>query len=78
MPMWKVTIAEHDIEPRWHIPARAVELAATTARIACSTAVRWAHADAGVPPLRSMLALSMAHASARPARTPAVRSEVAA
>lgn len=76
-PMWTVTIAEHDVPPRWSIPAHTVTLGASTARIACSTAVRWAHCDAGVPPLRSLLAVSMEHASARPARTAMVRSEVA-
>jgi hypothetical protein len=68
LPSWTVTIAEHDVPPRWHVGARTVTLGASTARIACSTAVRWAHADAGVPPLRSLLGVSMAHASAKPER----------
>jgi hypothetical protein len=76
--MFRVTIAEHDIEPRWHIPARTVELGASTAESACSTVVRWAHIDAGVPPLRSMLALSLAHTHAEPTRSATVRSEIAA
>jgi hypothetical protein len=76
--MWKVTIAEHHVPPRWDVSARTVEVAAPTAQTACVIAVRWAHIDADIPPLRSMLAVSMAHATAEPARSTTARSETAA
>ncbi len=67
--MWRVTIAEHGVPPRWHIPAQEVTVGAGTAAIACRTAIRFAHRDADVPPLRSMLAVSMEYARAEPARS---------
>jgi hypothetical protein len=75
--MWRVTIAEHDIPLRWHVAAREVTVGAATSESACSMVVRMAHIDAGVAPLRSLLALSLAYATAVPARSPAVRSEAA-
>jgi len=77
-PTWRVTISAHDIPPRWDVPARTLELGASTAESACRTVARWAHIDAGIPPLRSMLAVSMEHASAERAENPATRSEMAA
>lgn len=74
--MFTVEVAEHDVE-RWHIPAQTVELGADSAESASAVVVRWAHIDAGVPPLRSMLALSLPHATAKPARSPTMRSEAA-
>lgn len=74
-PMWTVEVAEHDVE-RWHIPAQTVELGADSAASARAVVVRWAHIDAGVPPLRSMLALSVEYAHAEPSRSPTMRSEV--
>ena len=76
--MWKVTNAEHYVPPRWDVPARTGELAAPTAQSACVIAVKWSHIDADIPPLRSMLAVSMEHASAEPMRSPTMRSELAA
>jgi hypothetical protein len=76
-PMWTVEVAGHDVE-RWHIPAQTVELGADSAECASAVVVKWAHLDAGVPPLRSMLAVSMAYTTAKPARSPTTRSEVAA
>jgi hypothetical protein len=76
-PMWKVTIAEHDIPPRWHIPATQITVGAVTAESACHAVVRMAHIRAGVAPLRSLLALSMAYAHAEPVLSPATRSEAA-
>jgi len=63
-PMWKVTIAGHDVPPRWRVPAWTVTLGASTGDAACAQVVRWAHRDAGVAPLRSLLAVSLAHAHA--------------
>jgi hypothetical protein len=78
LPMYRVTIEAHDIPPRWRVPAQTIEVGASTAEIACRAVVRFAHRDAGVPPLRSMLALSLEHTIAKPARSPAMRSEMAA
>ena len=67
-PMWRVSVAEHDVPPRWHIPASTATLGAATAHAACVQAIRRAHRDAGVPPLLSMIALSLDHVRAEPAR----------
>lgn len=77
-PMWKVMIAAHDVPPRWHIPASTVTLGAATAHAACVQAIRWAHRDAGVPPLLSMIALSMDHIRVEPARSVTARPRAAA
>jgi hypothetical protein len=77
-PMWRVTIAEHDVPPRWHVEAQGVTVGASTAEVACNAAVRTAHIVAGVAPLHSLLALSMAHTTAESARSVAMRSEIAA
>lgn len=66
MPMWRVTIAAHDVPPRWYVPARVVELGSYTAGGARDQALRWAHIDAGVPALRSLLRLSVEHARVEP------------
>jgi hypothetical protein len=76
LPLWKVTITEHSVS-RYYIPADTVKVPASTPKIARSVAVRWAHRDAGVPPLRSLLAVSMEHAHADPARSATVRSRAA-
>jgi hypothetical protein len=49
LPSYRVRIAAHTIPPRWFIPAQTLDLPAGTVEAACSTAVRWAHSDAGVP-----------------------------
>jgi len=67
--MWKVTIAEHDIPPRWHVDAQEVTVGAVTAESACNAAVRTAHVVAGVAPLHSLLALSLARTHAKPMRS---------
>ncbi len=64
LPTWEVAIGEHDIPPRWRIPAGTVTLAAVSAEAARTMAVRAAHRDAGVPPLLSMIALSLDHTRA--------------
>jgi hypothetical protein len=68
LPSWRVTIAEHHLPPRWHVPARSVTLGAGSAEAACRFVVRWAHRDAGVPPLRSMIAVSMRYTRVERAR----------
>lgn len=64
LPMWRVSISEHDVPPRWHIPASTVTLSAVSAKAACCQVVRWFHRDVGVPALRSLLAVSLVHAHA--------------
>lgn len=66
LSMWRVTIDAHDVPPRWHVPARTVELGAFTADGARESVARWAHVDAGVPPLRSLPRLTLAHTRVEP------------
>lgn len=68
LPTWRVTIAAHEVPPRWSIPATVCEVGASTAEIACGVCLRFAHSDAGVPPLRSLLAVSRAHVHAERVR----------
>ena len=68
LPMWIVTVAAHDV-PRWHVPAHTVKIGARTAGIACSFVVRWAHVDAGVPPWKPCVRLSLRFARAERARS---------
>lgn len=76
-PMWCVTVAEHDIPPRWRIPATQITVGASTAEAACHAAVRMAHIRADVAPLHSLLALSLGHVTAEPVRSSTARSEAA-
>ena len=69
-PMWKVTVAEHDVH-RWHVPKRVAVVPAVSAKAACALVVGWAHTDAQVPPLRSLTAISLAYSTAEPARATA-------
>lgn len=67
-PLWEVAISAHDVPPRWHVPAATSCIAAVCARQAREFAAREAQRAAGVPPLRSLLAMSIRHAQATPAR----------
>lgn len=58
MALWRVTVVEHAVAPRWTVPARETVVGAETAADARLTVLRWAHSDAGVPPLRSLLRVS--------------------
>jgi hypothetical protein len=64
--MWKVKIGRHAVRPRWLVPARSSTVPAPDADYAIETVVRWAHRDAAVPPLRSLIKESVAYASATP------------
>jgi hypothetical protein len=64
-PMWRVELAEHDVA-RWHVRARSAELPAPDGAYARARVVRWAHADAGVPSMRSLVRASMGHVTATP------------
>lgn len=75
--MWKVRLDAHRIEPHWDIPATRITVGAATSESACSMVVQMAHIRADIPPLRSMLAVSMEHATAMPTRSAAMRSEAA-
>jgi hypothetical protein len=72
---WKVRIAAHAVPPRWLIPSQTVRLPAPDAEDACLRAVRWAHADADVPPMRSLLRRSLQHATAK-ALSPSAVGEI--
>jgi hypothetical protein len=50
LPTFRVRIDAHDVPPRWRIEAHTVELTAPDADAAALRVVRWAQADAGVPP----------------------------
>lgn len=76
LPLWRVSLAEHDVD-RWHIEGRTVQLGAASEEIACHAVVRLAHVRAEVPPLRRFVALSMEHTHADSMRSPATRSEAA-
>src|SRR5437870_4220274 len=65
-PAWRVLVDAHELPPRWHVPARAVQLAAPDAEFAIWRVISWAQSDAGVPPMRSFVRASSAFASARP------------
>ena len=64
---FRVTIAEHEIPPRWTIPAAVIEVYALSAEQARIQAIRDAHVQQAVPPLRSLRRLSWPHVSAEPA-----------
>lgn len=64
LPMWRVTIAAHDVPPRWHVPARTTLTGSPTAEMACRFAAQEAHRDAGVPPMRSLLRQTLPHVKA--------------
>jgi len=62
-----VTVAEHDVAPRYHVPARTVDVYALTAREARLRVLRWAHGDAGVPPWKPCVRVSWPNVSAKAA-----------
>lgn len=66
LPIWRVTIAAHDIVPRWHVPAHTTQLGRPTAELACRFAAQEAHRAAGVPPMRSLLRISLSYVKADP------------
>jgi hypothetical protein len=72
---FRVVIAAHPIPPRWEVPGAEVEVFAESEREARRQAVRSAHLDAGVPPLRSLLRLSWEHVTATAAPYQAHRDE---
>ncbi len=55
LPLWQVTIEAHTIG-RYDVPAQRVNVPASTREIACAVAVKWAHADAHVPPWKPLQA----------------------
>lgn len=59
--LWRVAIRAHEIPPRWSVPKCVYELGSGSSEYAANRAVKWAHSDAGVPPLRSLVALSLEH-----------------
>jgi hypothetical protein len=63
-PMHRVEILEHVCE-RWHVPAQVVDLPAPDADSARLAVVRTALAQAGAPPWRPLLRLSLGYTTAR-------------
>jgi hypothetical protein len=64
-PTWRVTVNAHDIPPRWRIEAQNVKLTSPTAARARLRAIRWWHADGGVPPMKPLIRLSWPHTTAK-------------
>jgi hypothetical protein len=61
---WLIQIAEHDLFPRFHVPASESRTWGLTAGAAKLTAIRYAHADNGIPPLKSMVRATAKHTTA--------------
>ena len=56
--MWRVTIPAHEVH-RWWVPECVAVVPGVSGEAACATVARWAHCDAGVPPLRSLTAITL-------------------
>ena len=65
-PAWRVTVAEHDVPPRWRIERQTVKVCAVDATAARVTATRSAQIAAQVPPVRSLRAITYRHTTATP------------
>ncbi|HME02088.1 MAG TPA: hypothetical protein VKG38_03535 [Solirubrobacteraceae bacterium] len=63
-PLWKVKIARHAVMQRWIIRAQSCKLPAPSFDYACTQVIRWAHADAGIPPWKPCVRESLAHTTA--------------
>jgi hypothetical protein len=61
-----VTVAEHDVPPRWHIPAQVLKVCAPDATSARAQATQAAHRAAGCPPWKPLLRISYPYTSATP------------
>lgn len=63
-PAWRVTVAAHDVPPRWSVPAQVVKVYApdeTTARV---LAVQSVARDADLPPWKPALRVVYRHTAA--------------
>lgn len=63
LPMWHVEIREHIVGGRYTVPSQSQTLGAPDAELALRFAIQTAHIDAGVPPMRSLGAASIPHAT---------------
>lgn len=63
-PQFRVLIAPHDIPPRFRIEEQERLVYAADSRLARKYAIRSAHRDAEIPPLRSLLRVSWPYATA--------------
>jgi hypothetical protein len=61
-PLWEVRIAAHRVG-RWEVPEGTTTLGGSVEH-AKLRAIRWAHTDAGVPPIRSLIRESWPHVKA--------------
>ena len=61
-----MTVAEHDVPPRWHIPARVLDVFAVDARTARLDATRHMHILGGLPPWRPLLRVTYRQTHATP------------
>ncbi len=59
-----MTIAEHEIPPRWHIAGRVLDVFAVDARTARVDATRHVHVVEGLPPWRPLLRVTYSHTAA--------------
>lgn len=62
--LWEITIAEHQIKPCYAVPCGTVTLGGSEDG-AKLRAIRWAHADAHVPPIKSYIRESWPHVTAK-------------
>lgn len=69
-PSWKVSIRRHAVPPRWLIPARNTTIPAIDEAHAISEAVGISQRAAGVPPIKSLRAISRPFCSATPLENP--------
>jgi hypothetical protein len=65
-PAWRVTVAEHDVPPRWHIPAQVVKVYASDAKAARVSGTRAVQIAAGVPPMKPLRRITYPHTAASP------------
>ena len=56
-----MTIAEHELPPRWHIAGRVLEVYAVDACTARMEATRRVHVDGRLPPWKPLLRVTYAH-----------------
>jgi len=66
LPRWRVSVAEHELPPRWRIEGQVLEVSAADERDARAAGTRAAHIAAGVPGWRPLLRQTYMQTSATP------------
>ena len=65
-PVWRVTVAEHEVPPRWQVERQVVKVCAHDESEARMSTARAAQLVAEVPPMRSLRAVTYCHTTATP------------